>query len=162
MANTITYPAGSIIKTSWFETSDKKTLATGQSANAVVSLGTEGQFIQPNKLLSTTDLYINVVMSAVNSVNGLSQWWMNTNTNSTWLLVAGIHTGHATSASQGHCFSLQAKIPAAYTAAGANTISIGWSTNTGRPFDTWNPDSSNHAELTGGSISTAIVNEVMV
>ena len=129
-----------------------------------MSLGTEGQFIQPNKLLSTTDLFINVVMSAFQSKNGAAAYWMNTNTNSTWILISGMHTGHATGSSQGHCFSLQAKIPAAYTVAGANTISIGWSTNTGIPFVTWNPDSSTHAELTGtnASISTAIVNEVMV
>jgi hypothetical protein len=162
LANTITYPSGSIIKTSYFETSDKKTLSGGQSSTTIVDLGIEGQFIQPNKLLSTTDLYISVVMAAHQSSNGSSVWWMKTGTNSTWLAVGGMHTGHATSAGQGHSFVLQVRLPAAYTGAGANTISIGWSTNTGYPFLTWNPDSSTHGEFTGGTISNAFVNEVMV
>ena len=148
----VTFPAGHIIKTDYFNSSVRLVLAAGTVKQLLTN------FITFNKSLSSTDLYIQFSGSARTSSNGYAAWWMRANS-STWREAGGMHQ-HATQYALN--ITLGCKIPAGDTTVGDNTIDISWLTNTGKPFDVWNPDSSDHAEMTGGTSSSAIVWEVVV
>ena len=151
-----TFPAGHVIKTTFDISTERVELSNGGGNGVVQVLWND---IAVTKLLSSTDLICHVAMSARNGSNGYSTWWIRAGSNS-WVGVGGIHNYVQTNAIS---FPLIGKIPASDTSAGSNTIDIGWSTGTGKPFFVWNPDAANdHAEFTGGSNSSITIQEIMV
>ena len=152
---TAVYPTGTVIKTT-FDISTERVALSGGGGNGVVQALWND--IAVTKLLSSTDLICHVAMAARAGSNGYSTWYMRAGSNS-WVGVGGIHNYIGTNAIS---FPLIGKIPAADTSAGNNLIDIGWSTGTGKPFTVWNPDSSDHAEFTGGSNSAITIQEIMV
>lgn len=144
--------AGSIIKSTNYTNNTRTSLGMAGSTTTVLSFWS----LSFTKLNSASVLFMNGYLHGRGGSNGEAVYWWRIN-GGTWY-VCGAHN-YISTYSCGE--PLTGYLNTSSLAAGTYTVEIGYSSGTGRPFNVWNPNSSDHAELTLASQSTLNIYEVL-
>jgi hypothetical protein len=142
-----------IIKITSFASNTRTVLSSSASASTINTLWT----VSVTKIDSTSNFIAYGVLQGYTPYNGGATWFFRINGGS-WIS-GGVHSYNT--AAYGTVDSLQCYIPASSLAAGTYNIDIGWASNVGRPFNTWNPNSTDSStELYYPSYSQLTINEI--